>query len=160
MIWFWVSVLLFQSLRAKANPKKDMYDMFFTTNSWIIVFCAFSKITHSSTARVKIKKHYVSHFKLKFYQILLRDTAGEVDASQVLRGGDGVPKHGTISWKELDDVGRQTTIPQDFVDCVAGRHGRVTGLPQNHITLKNTCNSVGSTLQLCTQVQFLEREMG
>ncbi len=71
----------------------------------------------------------------------LRDAAGEVDACQVLRGGDGVSEHGAVSWEKLDDVWRQTALPQDSVDGVAGRHGRVTGLPQHDIALKNSRSS-------------------
>lgn len=75
----------------------------------------------------------------------LRDAAGEVDACQVLGGGDGVSEHGTISWEELDDVWRQTALPQDSVDGVAGGHGGVAGLPQNDVPLQNTSSSTQQT---------------
>lgn len=65
----------------------------------------------------------------------LRDAAGEVDPCQVLGGGDGVPKHGAVGGQELDDVGGKAALPQDPVDRVARQDGRVTGLPQDHVTL-------------------------
>jgi len=82
-------------------------------------------------------------------RVALRDAAGEVDAGQVLGGGDGVPEHGAVCGDELDDVGREAAVAQDPVDGVASRHGRVAGLPQNYVTLgkhtlcqqKHTTNS-------------------
>lgn len=72
----------------------------------------------------------------------LRDTAGEVDSCQVLRGGDGVSEHGTVGREKLDDVWGQTTFPQDPVDSVASRHGRVTGLPQDYVPLEHTSSCI------------------
>ncbi len=65
----------------------------------------------------------------------VRHTASEVNASQVLGGRDGVSKHWTIGWDKLDDIGWQSRLSQDLIDGVAGRHGRVTGFPQHHVTL-------------------------
>ena len=59
----------------------------------------------------------------------------------MLRGGDSVPEHGPVGGQELDDVGGQATVPQHFVDGVAGRHSGVAGLPQNHVTLRDTAES-------------------
>lgn len=70
-------------------------------------------------------------------QTSLRHTAGEVDACQVLRRGDGVPEHRAVCWEELDDVWGQTTLSQDSVHSVAGGHCTVTGLPQNHVPLQD-----------------------
>ena len=65
----------------------------------------------------------------------LRHAACEVDATQVLRAGDSVPKRGPVSWHKLDDVGGQTGLPEDAIDSIAGQHGSVTGLPQDHVAL-------------------------
>lgn len=65
----------------------------------------------------------------------LRHTACEVDATEVLRAGDGVPKCGPVSWHKLDDVGGQAGRPEGAVDSIAGQHGSVTGLPQDHVAL-------------------------
>lgn len=73
---------------------------------------------------------------------LLRDAPGEVDACQVLGGGDRVSEDRTISWEELDNVGGQTAVPQDFVDGVAGRDSGVTWLPQDNVPLKDTSSRV------------------
>lgn len=72
---------------------------------------------------------------------ILRDAPSEVDACQVLGGGDGVSEHWTVSWEKLDNVWGQTALPQDFVDGVAGRDSGVTGLPQDDVPLKNTSSS-------------------
>ena len=79
--------------------------------------------------------------------VVLRDAAGEVDAGQVLRGGDGVPEHRPVRRHELDDVGRQAAVPEHVVHGVAGRHGRVAGLPQNHVTLETTRDA--NTRRVC-----------
>lgn len=87
----------------------------------------------------------------------LRDAAGEVDSCQVLGGGDGVPEHGPVGGEELDDVWGQTTFPQDSVDSVAGRHGRVTGLPQDHVPLQHssscTVTDSASISVYCSETQ-------
>lgn len=65
----------------------------------------------------------------------LRDAAGEVDPGQVWGGGDGVPEDGPVCRQEVDDVWRESTVPQDGVDGVAGGHGSVAGLPEDHVAL-------------------------
>lgn len=81
----------------------------------------------------------------------LRDAAGEVDSCQVLGGGDGVPEHGPVGGQELDDIWGQTTFPQHSVDGVAGRHGRVTGLPQDHVPLQNAAAQSARSSALAAQ---------
>lgn len=69
---------------------------------------------------------------------VIRDTASEVDSSQVLRRSDRVAENWPISWNELDDVGWQAGLAQNLIDCIAGRQSRVTGFPQHHVTLIKT----------------------
>lgn len=74
---------------------------------------------------------------------VIRDTAGEVDSSQMLRRSDGVAENWAIGWNELDDVGWQAGLAQNLIHCIAGRHSRVTGLPEHHVTLtKHTPTSI------------------
>lgn len=66
----------------------------------------------------------------------LRHAAGEVEPTEVLGAGDSITKHGPIRRHELDDVGRKPGFQQDLVDGVAGKQGRVAGLPQHHVSLQ------------------------
>lgn len=55
----------------------------------------------------------------------------------MLRGGDGVSEHGAVSGQELDDVWWHAALPEDFIHGVAGRHGGVTRLPEDDVTLED-----------------------
>lgn len=118
-----------------------MGEMLARTTPWVSKRHALHKAqSREQPAEVPLSPFHSLVFWLKQLLVLpcpdLRHAAGEVEPTEVLGAGDSITKHGPIRRHELDDVGRKPGFQQDLVDGVAGKQGRVAGLPQHHVSLQ------------------------